>query len=341
MNKLLEKMQNTGTIKDTYILNESKLFKKEMLISTEIPILNTALSGELDGGMSSGLLIVAGPSRMFKSMISIYMIKAYLNEYPDAICLFYDSEFGTTPSYFKSLGVDTNKILHIPIKNIEELKFDIIKKIEQIEKNDKVIIFLDSLGSIASKKEIEDAMDEKSVADMTRAKAIRSLLRIVSPHLILKNIPMIAVNHVYDQIGPMYPTKVMGGGTSIMYSANAVWFMSRRQDTEGSGIKKELTGYEFVITIEKSRFIKEKSKLILDVSFENGISKWSGLLDIALESGHVTKPAKGWYQKTGFDTKYRESDTNTEDFWSSIIDDPTFKKYIKDHYQLGETTDLI
>ena len=76
------------------------------------------------------------------------------------------------------------------------------------------------------------------------------------------------------------------------------------------------------------RYVKEKSKLPVEVSFEGGISKWSGLLDIALEGGFVTKPSNGWYAKKGEDKKYRYADTNNKDFWLSIITSKASNEYV-------------
>ena len=56
------------------------------------------------------------------------------------------------------------------------------------------------MGNLASKKEVEDAEAGKSVADMSRAKAFKSLFRMVTPHLTLKDIPLIVVNHTYKEI---------------------------------------------------------------------------------------------------------------------------------------------
>ena len=110
--------------------------------------------------------------------------------------------------------MDTNRVLHTPIKNVEDLKFDIISQLEGLERKDKVIIIIDSIGNLASKKELEDAMNEKSVADMSRAKALKGLGRMITPYLKELNIPIVAVNHTYKEIG-LFPKDVVSGGTGI------------------------------------------------------------------------------------------------------------------------------
>ncbi len=334
---LLDKIKKNSTIKDTAILSASKFFQKKDMIATSIPVINVALSGRFDGGLTPGLTMWAGPSKHFKTAFSLLMAKAYQDKYKDAVVLFYDSEFGTPQSYFDAFGIDTERVVHTPITDVEQLKFDIMQQLQNIERGDRVIIVIDSIGNLASKKEVEDALDGKSVADMSRAKQMKSLFRMVTPHLTLKDIPCVVVNHTYMEIG-MFPKAIVGGGTGSYYSADNIFILGRQQEKEGT----EVVGYNFIINVEKSRYVKEKSKIPVSVSFDGGISKWSGLLDLALESGHVIKPSNGWYSKvdkeTGVieDKKYRIKDTDTKEFWMPILQTKSFYDFVKDKYSIGQ-----
>ncbi len=208
---LLERLKKASTIKEASILSESKFFDEGKKVPTAIPALNLALSAAFDGGFGSGLIVWAGPSKHFKTCFTLLMLKAYLDEYDDAVAIWYDSEFGSPQSYFEAFGIDTGRIMHTPVTNIEELKFDIMKQLEGINRGDHVFIGLDSAGNIASKKEVEDALDGKSAADMTRAKQLKSLFRMVTPHLKMKKLPMVVVNHTY-QTQEMYSKAVVSGG---------------------------------------------------------------------------------------------------------------------------------
>ena len=332
---LLEKMKKSGSIKTASILDESNFFNKKDHVSTEVPIINAALSGEVDGGLVSGLTFLAGPSKHFKSLLGLVMVKAYMSKYPDAVCLFYDSEFGITPDYIRTNGIDASRVIHLPIEHLEQLKFDISKRLEAIERGDKVIIFIDSVGNLASKKEVEDALDEKSVADMSRARVMKSLWRIVTPHLTTKDIPCIAVNHTYQTM-EMYSKAVMSGGTGGMYSANQVFIIGKAQEKDGT----DLVGWNFTINIEKSRFVREKSKFPFLVTFEGGIQKYSGLMDIALEGGFVTKPSNGWFAKVDQETgeigdKKRLADTMSAEFWEPLLHNQEFKDYVKKKFTIS------
>jgi len=337
MSGLLERLKQSGSIKSTQ-LSKSAIFNKKDVIPTSVPMVNVALSGRMDGGLTSGLTVLAGPSKHFKTTFGLLMMKAYLDKYPEAVAMFYDSEFGTPQSFFDSMKIDTTRVLHIPIKNIEELKFDIIKQFDNLEKDDKVYVMIDSIGNLASKKEMEDAMDSKSVADMTRAKQLKSLFRMITPYLTLKDIPLVAVNHTYAT-QEMFSKQVVSGGTGIYYSSDNIWIIGRRQSKKGT----EVEGYDFIINVEKSRFVKEKSKIPISVTWKGGIKKYSGLLDVALDGGFVTKPSMGWYSKVDMKTgevepkKVRQADTDTGSFWISIVSNEKFQDYLRDRYAIGST----
>ena len=152
---------------------------------------------------------------------------------------------------------------------------------------------------------------------------------MATPYLAMKNIPMLAVNHTYKEIG-LFPKDIVGGGTGIYYSADNIWIVGRQQDKQGTEIK----GYHFIINVEKSRMVREKSKIPISVSWEGGVEKYSGLREVAMEGGYVEKPSPGWYQKAGTENKVREKDTLTEDFWKPILEETDFKDYVKKRFQI-------
>jgi RecA/RadA recombinase len=333
---IMDKLKKNSKVKETSVLSESKFFNEKDMVQTEVPMINVALSGSVDGGLSSGLTVLAGPSKHFKTSFALLMAAAYLRKHDDAVMLFYDSEFGSPQSYFQQFGIDTARVLHTPITNVEELKFDIIGQLEGMDRKDNVIIVIDSIGNLASKKELEDAINEKSVADMSRAKALKGLFRMTTPYLTMKNIPLLAINHTYKEIG-LFPKDIVSGGTGIYYSADNIWILGRQQDKQGTEIK----GYHFVINVEKSRYVKEKSKIPISVSWEGGVQRWSGLLEVALAGQYVAKPSNGWYQHVDRQTgeligqKFREKETLTEEFWQPIMTGTDFKEFLKKQYSIG------
>lgn len=338
---LLDRLKKNSIIKDAESLSTSKFFHKKDRIQLQIPALNIATSGEVDGGYYPGLTLWAGPSKHFKSMFSLLMAKAYMDKYPDSIMVLYDCEFGTPLAYFESLGIDTSRVLHVPIMNMEEFKFDVIKQLEELKRGDRVVFVIDSLGNMASKKEMDDAIEGKSAADMSRAKQMKSIFRMITPYLNKLDIPMIAVNHIY-MTQEMYSKPIVSGGTGVYLSADNIYILGRQQEKDGT----DVIGYNFIINVEKSRHVREKSKIPVTVTFDGGISKWSGLMDIALESGHVIKPSNGWYSRVNKETgeiedkKWRLKDTDCKEFWVQVLMDKSFRDWVKENYQVSAGTML-
>ena len=338
---IMDKLKKNSKLNHTSVLSESKFFNEKDMVKTQVPMVNVALSGSVDGGLTPGLTVLAGPSKHFKTSFALLMAAAYMEKYPEAVMLFYDSEFGSPQAYFNQFEIDTSRVLHTPITNVEELKFDLIGQLEELDRDDKVIVVIDSIGNLASKKEMEDALNEKSVADMSRAKALKGLFRMSTPYLAMKNIPLLAVNHTYKEIG-LFPRDIVGGGTGIYYSADAIWILGRRQNKKGT----EVTGYDFVINIEKSRFVKEKSKIPITVNWEGGVAQYSGLLDVALAGGYVHKPSNGWYEPlhpvTGevLGRKVRQGETEGAFFWLDIFEKTDFKEFIKKQFTIGYKSEV-
>ena len=135
----------------------------------------------------------------------------------------------------------------------------------------------------------------------------------------------------------LYAKDVVGGGTGSYYSADNIFILGRQQEKDGT----EVVGYNFIINVEKSRYVREKSKIPVTVMHDGGISRWSGLLDMAIESGHVIKPSNGWYTRVDKDTgeveekKWRAKDTDSKEFWVPILSTLTFQTWVKEKYQVA------
>lgn len=321
----------------TSTLTDSKIYTKKDVITTPVPMINVALSGTVDGGITPGLTMLAGPSKHFKTGFALLMASAFLKKYKEGVVLFYDSEFGTPQSYFNAFGIPFDSVVHTPITDIEELKFDIMQQINTLDRKDQVMIVIDSIGNLASKKEVDDALDGKSVADMSRAKQLKSLFRMVTPHLTLKDIPMIVINHTYKEIG-LYPKDIVGGGTGSYYGSDNIWILGRQQDKDD----KEIKGYHFVINVEKSRYVREKSKIPITISYDGGINRWSGLLDVAIDGGYIVKPKAGWYatvnQQTGEvnTPSMRAGDiVDNKEFWVKMFQETDLADHIEKKYKMS------
>jgi hypothetical protein len=159
---------------------------------------------------------------------------------------------------------------------------------------------------------------------------------MVTPHLTLKDIPLVVINHIYMEIG-MFPKAIVSGGTGSYYGADNIWIIGRQQDK----VDDEIAGYHFVINIEKSRFVREKSKIPITISYESGINRWSGLLDLALEGGYIVKPKNGWYSVVDKSTGEMGGNlraaqiVDNKDLWMKMFKETDFADFIKKQYALS------
>lgn len=211
---LMEKILKNSTIKQAEPLLESDLLQEKETTSTKIPMVNLALGGKFVGGLGAGITTIAGPSKHFKTSFGLVMVAAFLDKYQDAVCIFLNNEFGAKKAYFEQYGVDTSRVIHVPFEDIEKLTFETVRQLKELTETENVIFLIDSIGNASSIKEVEDALAEKGVSDMSRAKKLKSYFRIITPMLYMKNIPLIAINHTY-KTQELYAKDVVGGGCVV------------------------------------------------------------------------------------------------------------------------------
>lgn len=327
-NWLTEKILKNSDNVFAAALNESKFFKNdEEFVDVGIPLLNLALSSDINKGLVGGITTIAGESKRFKTLFGLYMVQAYQKKYPESSVIFYDTEFGTPRDYLEQFDLDWSRVVHVPINDVEELRHELSSTLNMLKedyknnKNIKLMVFIDSIGNLASRKETVDAIDGKNKADMTRAKALKSFFRITTSTLKMLRIPLIAINHTYkDQSGPnpMYAATIVSGGQGITLASDNIWIITRRNSKNSTG----LLGYDFIINIDKSRFVKEKSQFPITVHFDKGLFKYSGLADIATKLNIIKKEKSG--KQTYFcykDLKClgKNIDSNDE-FWKNVFE---------------------
>lgn len=334
---LMSRVKSANTLgKNCDVLKNSKFFIDEFY-DTRIPALNIALSAQLDGGFSRGSTLIAGDSKTFKTMFMLEMAHAYLEANPKAIFVFYDVEFGTNNQVMESIGIDTSRVFHKPLMTVEDLKIDIVALLEEMEETDDIIIGIDSLGAIASDKELEDAKKGAKKADMTRAKQLKSFWRLVNPYLNIKKIPMIAIGQTYGT-QELYSKEVINGGKGMVYFPNNIWMVGKEQIVNKT--TKEYLGSFFNVVVFKGRLVKERSKFPIEITFEDGINKYSALLDIALKLGYVQKPKNGWFTHAGVEKNYNRKQSSCPEFWNPILEDQEFHRDIKDLFSLGSLREV-
>lgn len=346
MATLAERLMKNSVVKETTYVGQAKFYKNLEAVPTAVPMINVALSGNMDDGLTPGVTMVAGPSKHFKTLFGLIMAKAFLDRYKDGVILFYNNEYGAPDKYFASLDIDLSRVIEVPFDDIEILKQDVVAQLDGLGAKDRIMIFIDSIGMVASRKELDDVRDEKTVNDMTRAKQMKAFWRMITPMCKRKLVPLVAINHSY-MTQEMYSKAVVSGGTGGIYAADNIWIIGRQQETAdiktADGKKKKgLTGYSFIINIEKSRFVKEKSKIPIKVLMDGGLSQWSGLFDLALQEGYIVSPSKGYFatvdRESGVvseSTFRRGAVEDSADFWNRIFKETDFKEHVRKMFTLG------
>ncbi len=318
------------------LLSETKFFDHDV-ISTDTPMLNVAFSGKVDGGLAPGVFQIAGPSKHFKTAFSLKVAQAFQKRFPEGVIFFFDIEFGTPIEYFEAFNLDMTRIIHLPIANVEDLKTQMANILDGLTDKDKVLFIVDSIGMAASNKEIEDIKSQNITVDMTRARSLKSYFRVITSTITIKKIYTVFINHSYEAIGQYGAPQVVGGGKGAYLAANTIWLMGRRQikdKVEG------LQGFDFVINIEKSRYIREKTKFPITVTFDGNIDRFSGLLEEAIEANLIVKPTQKATKYCLVDadgvideeTKYSEDDMD-EAFWNKMFE-RGLAKFLSDKYKL-------
>lgn len=325
--EILKRLKKTSSVDESCIFNDSDIYVLKESVPTPIPIINLALSGKFfTGGITRGVTVWAGESRTFKTMGCLLCLKSYLDAHKDGIGMIYDSEFSFSPEYLDSFGIDTSRVFITPITDIDQLKNDIINQVDVVQQGEHVFILIDSIGNLASLKEVGDAQDGKSTMDMTRAKMLKSLFRMITPRVNLKNIPLFVVNHVYSEMG-LYPKTIISGGSGVLLSANTALIMSRRKSTD-----KNIEGFDFMIKAEKSRFIKEGIRFPLTIPKGGLIKKFSGLFDLALETGFIMKEGNMYAvpEVPEFKKAWKVDVENSDEFWDMMFKDTKFISTIEE-----------
>lgn len=331
MSKLLKAV---GKGSRATVLTHSNFFDKEMIFKSRVPIINLMISGRLDGGVGPGIHQLVGDSRTFKTNFCLSLVKDFQDANPEGILIFVDSEFGAA-QYFDAFGIDKDRVIHIPVENLEEMKFQITQTLDSIEPGEKVMYFVDSISQIASKKEVENALNENAAADLTRAREMNSFFRIITPKLQIRKIPFFCINSYYDSIANQYAEPTLKGGKQTFLSSDVILFVTRSQVKEDGA----LSGWSFNYSTMKSRFVQEKSKFSVVVKYDGGIDQYSGIFDLALESGFLTSPTQGFYSINlpGYDNERKHRRKALEDdttLMTDLLSNQHFKDFCYKKYAL-------
>jgi RecA/RadA recombinase len=282
---LKEIIKETGNEYATLVSDGVEAGDVDSFIDTGSHALNALLSGSIFGGMPSNkITAIAGEAATGKTFFALGIVKAFLDKNKDAGVIYFESESALTKDLVESRGIDSKRMVIVPVATVQEFRHQSIKVIdkylEQGEEKRKPLMFvLDSLGMLSTTKEMEDTAEGKETRDMTRSQIVKAAFRVLTLKLGKAKVPMIMTNHTYDVIGSMFPQKEMGGGSGLKYAASNIVYLSKRKEKDGT----QVIGNIIHCKNYKSRLTKENAMIDVRLTYDKGLDKYYGLLDLAIK----------------------------------------------------------
>ena len=285
----------------------------ESFIQTGSYVFNALLSGSIHGGLPANkITALAGESATGKTYFLMGIVKNFLDANPDAGVIYFESESAITKQMVIDRGIDAKRMVIVPVTTVQEFRTQAIKVIDtylaQNEADRKpIFLCLDSLGMLSTSKEVADSSDGKETRDMTRAQVLKAAFRVLTLKLVKAKIPMVVTNHTYDVVGSMFPTKEMGGGSGLKYAASSIIYLSKKKEKDGT----EVVGNIVHCKNHKSRLTIENKMVDVRLTYDKGLDKYYGLLELA-EKYDIFKKVS---------TRYELPD-GSKQFGKTILNDP-------------------
>ena len=299
----------------------SDIVETETYVDTGSFIFNALVSGSIFGGVSGNkITAIAGETSTGKTFFSLAVVKNFLDNNPTGYCLYFDTEAAITRSLLESRNIDTTRVVVVNVVTVEEFRGKALKAVDLYMKKaegdrNPCMFVLDSLGMLSTSKEINDALNDKEVRDMTKSQLIKGAFRMLTLKLGQANIPMIVTNHTYDVIGAYVPTKEMGGGSGLKYAASTIIHLSKKKEKDGT----EVIGNIIKCKTAKSRLSKENQDVEVRLFYdERGLDKYYGLLELG-EIGGMWKNVAGRYELDGKKIYAKEILKNPEKYFTDEV----------------------
>ena len=308
-------------IGDDYTKLAADIDESESYVDTGSFIFNGLVSGSIFGGVSSNkITAIAGESSTGKTFFSLAVVKNFLDNDPNAYCLYFDTESAITKSLLEDRGIDTSRFVVLNVVTIEQFRTKALKAVDiylktKTEERKPCMFVLDSLGMLSTEKEINDALEDKQVRDMTKSQLVKGAFRMLTLKLGQANIPMIVTNHTYDVIGAYVPTKEMGGGSGLKYASSTIIYLTKKKEKDG----KDVIGNLIKAKTAKSRLSKENKDVTVRLFYdERGLDRYYGLLDLG-EIGGLWKNVAGRYEMNGKKVYAKEIYKNPEKYFTAEV----------------------
>jgi RecA/RadA recombinase len=288
-------------------------------IDTGSYILNAVVSGSIYGGVPNNKITAfAGESATGKTFFVLGVLKQFLDDNPDGGVIYFDTEAAVTKKMMADRGIDTKRVVISEPQSIEEFRTNAVRMLDSYNEGDEkppMMMVLDSLGMLSSEKELEDTAAGTNKRDMTKAQLLRGTFRVLSLKLAKANVPMLVTNHVYDVVGAYIPTKEISGGSGLKYAASSIVMLGKKKDKDG----KDVIGNIIKATMHKSRFTKENKQVEVKLSFDKGLDRYYGLLELAEKYDIIKKVSTRYELPDGRKVFGKAINENPEEYFTDDI----------------------
>lgn len=309
-------------------------------VDTGSYILNAALSGSLYGGVPNNKITAfAGESATGKTFFVMGVVKQFLNDNPNAAVFYFDTEAAVTKDMMKSRGIDTNRVIISEPETIQKFRHTALQIIDNYSKTPEkqrppMMMVLDSLGQLSTTKEVEDTAAGSETRDMTKAAVLKATFRVLNLKLAKVNVPLLVTNHVYDVVGSYIPMKEMSGGSGLKYTASQIVFLGKKKEKDG----QEVIGNIIKVNMMKSRFTKENKKIEVLLTYDKGLDRYYGLLQLAEKYGIIKKVSTRYEMPDGSKVFGKAINNEPEKYFTEDIM-AKLEEAAKKEFMYGSTSD--
>ena len=260
-------------------------------IDTGSYALNALFSGSIYGGVPNNkITALARESARGKTYFAFGLVRRFLETNEGGGVVYFDTESAVTADMMEQRQIDINRVIKSEPDTIQKFRHTVLTILDNytaqdVEERRPMMLVLDSLGQLSSTKEMEDSIAGEETRDMTKAQLLKATFRVLNLRLAKAGVPLIVCNHVYEKVGSYVPMKVASGGSGLTYSASTIAMLTKKKEREGT----DVIGNIIKAKMHKSRLSRENKEVEVLLTYDKGLDRYYGLIDLAIEAKILKK----------------------------------------------------